>query len=343
MKEKIHLISTQDTKVLVDNIFFIMKKDLSEGLISIENVVYDEFANGETRVNLNQSVRGKHVYVIWDVNANGETGDCCVKYNDRLIQLLLILQCAKNHGAKTVNIIPTCFPYSRQDKPVQWWLKERVSREPSSAQFMVDIFQDLLNTNYCITIDVHNPAVINNSRKTNFVNLYTGWFLQKIILNLWKQDIVISPMDEWWLKKIASISKDLWLNYLTVLKKRDYSKINSVDEIFVHGDVKWKDIIIHDDILDTGGSLIKLIEKIYKSGPKSINVSITHGLFNKDSSKKLEILHNQWKFEKIFVTNTVFRKEYPSFVEIIDSAPIFAETIKNIFMWGSINYNFGVK
>ncbi|MEI6672591.1 MAG: hypothetical protein WCL02_04555 [bacterium] len=52
-------------------------------------------------------------------------------------------------------------------------MKERVSREPSSAQFMIDIFQDLLTTNYCITIDIHNPAVINNSKKTNFVNLYT--------------------------------------------------------------------------------------------------------------------------------------------------------------------------
>jgi phosphoribosylpyrophosphate synthetase len=75
-------------------------------------------------------------------------------------------------------------------------LKERVSREPSSAQFMIDIFQDLLTTDYCITIDIHNPAVINNSRKTNFVNLYTGWFVQQVITKSKKDNVVLSPMDE---------------------------------------------------------------------------------------------------------------------------------------------------
>lgn len=149
-------------------------------------------------------------------------------------------------------------------------------------------------------------------------------------------------MDEWGLKKVSSISKDIGLDYLTVLKKRDYSNPNTVDEMFVHGDVQWKNIIIHDDILDTWGSLIKLIEELNKRNPQSINVTITHGMFNKDSVAKLTKLYDEGKFENIYITNTIYREIYPPFVKIIDVAPIFADAIKNIFMWWSINYNFGV-
>ncbi len=343
MKEKLHIISTQDTKHLVDSILAILHTDLQDiDNITYECVEYKEFANGETKIVLEHSVRGKHVYVIWDVNGDKHIGDYTIKYNDRFIQIMLLLQCAKNHWAKTINVLPTCFPYARQDKPIQWWLKERVSREPSSAQLIVDIFQDLLHTDYCVTIDVHNPAIINNSRKTNFVNLYTWRFVQQVINDLKKDNIVISPMDEWWLKKISSISKDLELDYLTVLKKRDYSKPNMVEEIFVHGNVTEKNIIIHDDILDTWGSLIKLIEELYKKIPQSINIAITHGMFNRDAISKLTTLYKDKKFETIYVTNTIYRENYPEFVKIIDVAPIFADAIKKIFIWWSINYNYWV-
>jgi len=66
--------------------------------------------------------------------------------------------------------------------------------------------------------------------------------------------------------------------------------------------------------------------------PQSINVSITHGLFNNDAVAKLTKLHDEKKFENIYITNTVCRETYPKFVKIIDVAPIFANAIKQIFM-----------
>jgi len=284
------------------------------------------------------------VYIVADVNGRASVDNYRISYNDRLIQMLLLANNAKKFKAKTINLIPTCFPYSRQDKPTQWGLKERVSREPSSAQFLTDIIQNYLWTDYCITMDIHNPAVINNSNQTNFVNLYTWWMVQHVANILKKQgkDIVISPMDEWWLKKISSISKDLRLPYITVIKWRE--KVNEVDKISVYGDVKDKDILIHDDILDTWGSLIKLIEKLHELGARSVNVSITHGMFNNDAIKKLTDLHEKWLFEKIYVTNPVCRELsfYPDFVEVIDASKNFADPIKSNFLGQGINYNFWV-
>jgi phosphoribosylpyrophosphate synthetase len=77
---------------------------------------------------------------------------------------------------------------------------------------------------------------------------------------------------------------------------------------------------------------VKLVEALHAMGPQSINLTVTHGMFNKDAITKLIKLHDEGKFEYIYVTNTVCREHYPAFVKVIDVAPIFADTIKKIFM-----------
>ncbi|MEI8008603.1 MAG: hypothetical protein WCI00_04250 [bacterium] len=78
--------------------------------------------------------------------------------------------------------------------------------------------------------------------------------------------------------------------------------------------------------------MIKLIEELYKKIPQSINIAITHGMFNRDAISKLTTLYKDKKFETIYVTNTIYRENYPEFVKIIDVAPIFADAIKKIFI-----------
>ncbi|HMS91380.1 MAG TPA: ribose-phosphate diphosphokinase [Candidatus Absconditabacterales bacterium] len=346
-KEKIHLIGTQDTMGLVASMQAYLVNALGSDVVSSETSLYKESSLGITEIDLKNSFAGKHVYVVGDVNGKKNVDHFTISYNDRLVQLFLLLKYARDYAAKTVNVIPTCFPYSRQDKPTQGGLKERVVREPSSAQFMIDILQDTFGVDYCLTMDIHNPAVINNSIETNFVNLYTGWMIQHvsdILKKEGKNDLIIAPMDEGGLKKVSSIAKDLQFNYLTVIKTRDYSKINSVDEIFVHGDVQGKNILIHDDILDTGGSLIKLVQKLHELGARSVNIAITHGMFNNDALDKLQLLYEQGLFEHIYVSNTVYRDIdlYPDFIKVVDASINFADPIKSIYSGESINYNYGV-
>ena len=95
-------------------------------------------------------------------------------------------------------------------------------------------------------------------------------------------------------------------------------------------------------MLDTGGSLVKLIEELHKCGARSINVVITHGMFNKDAISKLKVLHDAEYFENIYISNTVYRDKevYPDFVKIIDAAKNFTDPIKSIYLGESINYNY---
>lgn len=346
-QQQLHLIGTQDTADFVASAYEYLATNLWYGAVSSEISTYKESSQGITQVDLSSPVQNKHVYVIGDVNWSKMVEWFDVGYNDRLMQMILAAHNADKYNAKTVNFVPLCFPYSRQDKPTQWGMKERVSREPSSAQFMVDIIQNFLWVDNCLTMDIHNPAVINNSSETKFVNLYTGWMIQQVAHILeqeWKDALKLSAMDEWGLNKLRSISKDLQLDHLIVLKTRNYSQINTVDAIFAHGDVKGKDILIHDDMLDTGGSLVKLIEALHALGARSINVVITHWMFNGDAILKLKKLHDIPLFENIYISNTVYRDKefYPDFVKVIDASKNFADPIKSIYLGQSINYNYWV-
>ena len=348
-KEKIHLIGTQDTQWITESIKQYLSSALWDDIITSEISYYKESDIGITEIDLKESFVDKHVYVIGDVNGKKcVEGVNTITYNDRLMQQFLLLKHAREYKATTINFIPTCFPYSREDKPSQWGLRERVKRQPSLAQYMIAMIEHF-GVDYCITMDIHNPAVINSSAHTKFVNLYTWRAIQHVLdlLNLPDKDsAALAPMDEGWGKKVAAIAKDLNIQNLTVIKTRNELKINTVDEISVFWDVQWKDILIHDDILDTWWSLLKLIEKLYALGARSINVVITHGMFNTDKDgieaiAKLQALYDQKKFGKIYITNTIYRDKefYPDWVEIIDAAPNFADPIWSIYSRKKINYN----
>jgi ribose-phosphate pyrophosphokinase len=366
-KYPLHIIWTDETKILSEKIVSKLNKNLSIDIpkwilnvieknmmqinkslnceiitinwafeVSKEIIGYDKFANEETKIVFNESVRGKHVYLVCDVN--WKINSSKTTFNDKLQQAQLILHTAKKHGAKTINVIFTCFPYSRQDKPTQAWLKDRAKREASSTQFVVEILE-MLWIDYCITIDIHNTATTNAFKQTNFVNLYTWWFVQEVINKINKSDIVLSWTDEWCIKKTEAICKDLKLKNIVVLKTRDYSQKSVVTESRIFWDIEWKNVVIHDDILDTWWSLVSLIEEMKKKNPTSINIAITHWRFNDNAIEKLTKIHDEWMFENIYVTNTVYRENLPDFVKVVDASNIFANTITSIFQWESINYN----
>jgi len=334
--EKIHLIATQDTAKVVESIQQYLVNTLWPDVVSSEISLYKESSLWVTEVNFQWPVEGKHVYVIADVNGKKKVeGISTIKYNDRLVQWLLLLERARAYWAETLNTILGCFPYSRLDKPTQSWLKERTEMEPAAVYFMASIMKNL-GVKYCVTMDIHNPAMAYD----NFVNLHTGWLVEKVIDILQKESIVDCPMDEWWLKKIRAISADLGIPHLTVIKARNHTENGVIDDLSVYGDVKDKDILVHDDILDTWWSLEKLIIKLHAMGARSINIAITHGMFNKDAISRLITIRHL--FEKIYVTNTIYRDSdfYPDFVEVVDASDNFADVIDAIYKRRPITYNY---
>jgi len=328
----LHLIWTDITAPIVESIVAYIEHTW-DTQPSVEIVTYERFANNETRVYLKNSVRGKHVYVIVDVMS--KVWDASL--NDRYMQAKLLVQTAKNHGAESVNIILPAYPYARQDKPVHAWLKQRIHREPASTQLVAQELQNLW-VEYCITLDIHNPSTAMAFTSTKFVDLYTWRFVQEAISRMDRWDnVVLSGADQWWDKKISAIARDLHIEYIISLKKR--AVVNEVNQLHIYGDVEGKDILVHDDMLDTWWTLCRLLQSMKDAGPKSINVAIAHGMCNGPAFERLQFLHDASVFEKLYITNSVYHSSLPDFVEVIDIAPLLANTILSIYENKSIAYN----
>ena len=353
--EKLHIIWTQDTEWLVMGMVSILKKNLTElgydiaKVLSYEINTYNEFADEETTIwELESSVRWKHVWVVIDVNGKKIVRDknlhpIIMKYNDRLVQALFLGNAAEVHWWKTLNYISTSLFYGREDKFPDGGLKETTKRSSTSAHFFLDVVLDQLAPDYYVTMDVHNKAVFKGNKVTKCVNLHTWRAVQRAIQDINKHNILLSGMDQWWDKKIEAISEDLWLDYINVIKRRSKKENNKVEEIIIVGDTTGRDVLIHDDILDTGGSFVALVEKMRAEWkPNSVNAVITAGLFNGTAIEKLIKLHEKWMIDTIYVTNSVYRETYPSFVKIFDAAPNYAEVIEAAFTNRSINFNMWV-
>ena len=315
-------------------------------ILSYEINTYNEFADEETTIwELKHSVYGKHVRIVIDVNGNksviGKKGNPLhVKYNDRLVQWLFLGNAARVHGWKTVNYISTGMPYGREDKFPDAGLKETAKRSSASAHFFLDIVKQLLAPDYYVTMDAHNPAIFKWNENTKCVNLYTWWAVQKAVQLIGRPNVLLAPTDQWGDKKVEAISHDLWLDYINVIKRRSKKENNVVDDIIVVGDITGRDILIHDDILDTGGTFEILVRKLWELGkPKSISAVITAWLFNSWAIEKLTTLHNEWLMTTLYITNAVYRESYPDFVVVLDAAPNFAEVIEAAFVGRSINFN----
>lgn len=299
------------------------------------------FTDGAPDMKIEESIRGKHVYVITDPNSNDANGAGIVSsINDRYMYARALSKTAKDFWAKTINQIFTTFPYARDDKNDDVGNNKHTKRKPNLANLAV---QDIINDNndYCITLDLHNPATFNRSAPTKFVNLSIGWLFQEIIdqEKIEKENMIISWCDEWSLKKIRAVAKWFDVPIVITLKEKDYDQAQQVDVIKVYGDIENKDVVLYDDLLDTGGTLVKTIEAVAAKKPRSINVLISHWLFNGDALDKLDKAYKKWLFNKLFITNTVKRKNLPDYIQVIDTSTIFARTIESIVTEEGINYN----
>ncbi len=347
----LHLVATPDTEKLaravqtqIQAILDLARKNGSD-IARNETVTldvmpdYESFECWESISTLNESVRGKHVYLFSDPSGDYESTDGIVRKNDldkKLLHDLLLLGSIRDNGARTVNLVQSCIPYARQDKTTPE--KRQSASIDIIGQWIADMTQ---RDGYCINIDIHNPASKSAFKWTNFINLYTGWFVEEAInrSRLTRNNLTLSWADQWWAKTTAAIAKTLELKHINVIKDRDYSIPNSVDQIDVYGDVEWRDIVIHDDMLDTWGTMEKLIEEIILLKPKSITIAITHGMLNGKAIERLSGIKDKYPdiIKKIFISDSINKQDLPDFIEVIGLKNILANTITGIYKWLWVN------
>ena len=286
--------------------------------IKIADALITTFADGEVRVQLNESVRGNEVYIISSLSN---------PVNHNIMELLLIIDAVRRSSAKEITAVIPYYAYGRQDR-------QDKPRTPVSAKVIATLLESM-GVNRVITVDLHSPQIqgffnIPVEHLTAIPVLYEH-IRKNVVLN---DPVVVSP-DAGGVKRARDLANKLGCGIAVILKRRP--EPNKAEVMDVVGELEGKDAIIVDDIIDTAGTLVAAANLLINKGAKRIIACATHGIF---SGPAVERLMNS-PIERVIVTNTlpVYEKQF-SKLEIVSIAPLIAEAIKRVHEGSSVSSLF---
>lgn len=339
--ENLMLVSTPDTQAKVGQI----KQELSELLwYTPEHLThgYDQFADTSCNIELADSVRGKNVFVYADCFSDGWQWNLPSKY----MMYRWILNAATKNGASQTNIIFPCYPYARSDRQDDSGLDAHSKRVAVMAPM---VLQDMIGhgVDNLITLDIHNPVVLSghSDAKLKTINLSYAWMVEYVIQQKSCQNIELWSTDLWWTKKIWKLAKQLSLNSYIAYKERDNTQPNSVKQVFVEkafAELSGRDVVVYDDMIDTGGTICEVVNRLHEYNPKSITIVSPHGMFHGRALEKLWSYVEQWIIESVVVSDSITRSHLPEWITVLPTHKLFANTIASILQWESIDHNAAV-
>jgi len=300
MLENVALISGSSHPALAKQISEILNIPLTDTLVT-------RFSDGEIRVQINESVREKRVFVIQSL---------CNPTNDNIMELLLLIDAAKRASAKEVNAVIPYYAYARQDRKDQ-------PRVPISAKVLANLLQSV-GTDRVVVVDLHAEQIQGffdiPVEHISALPLFAD-YLKK--LNL--QDLVIVSPDAGGAKRANKLAKKLGAELAIIYKMRP--RPNAVEVFDVIGNVEGKNCIIVDDIVDTAGTLVAAADMLLQKGAKSVRACITHGVLSGPAVERL----NNSKLEELVITDTIPTDDKPITIKkVLSIAPITAEVIRRV-------------
>lgn len=252
------------------------------------------FKDGELFIELEEPVRGDDVMVI---------GSICEPVNENLVKFLICIDTLKRSSAKSINLIIPYLGYSRQDRKTKPW-------QPISAKLIADLLQTAGATRLT-TCDLHARQI------EGFYDIQIDNIpIQLILGNRWNKmtrnypefntdDYVVVSPDHGGVTRAREFMLQSGIKNLVIINKIR-EKANKVESMQVLGDAKGKSAIIIDDLVDTGGTLIRASTELKKQGAKAVYIYCTHGVLSADAIEKLSACE---AIDKLFITNTIDKSD----------------------------------
>lgn len=273
------------------------------------------FADGEFEPCYEETIRGSHVFIVQSTFPPA----------DNLLELLLMIDAAKRASAyKIIACIPY-FGYARQDRKD----KPRVS---IGAKLMADLLS-ASGVDRVITMDLHADQIqgfFNVPVDHLFASALFIPFIQKMGL----RDIVIASPDVGGSKRANTYAKMLGVEMVICHKSR--AKANVVNNMTLIGDVRDKDVIIVDDLIDTAGTITKAAGLMIKEGANSVRAFAAHGLLSGPAYERIE----ESALQEVYFTNSIPPKKESNKIKYISLAEAFGEAIKRVHNNESISSLF---
>ena len=277
-----------------------------------------QFSDGEVYVQLNENVRGADVFVVQPTSP---------PVDHHLMELLIMIDSLRRASAHRITAVIPYFGYARQDRKVQ-------PRGPISAKLVADLIA-ISGANRVLTMDLH-AGQIQGFFNIPVDHLYAAPVLLRYFQEQECHEAVVVAPDAGGVERARAFAKRLGTSLAFIDKRREGP--NDAKVMHIVGDVKDRDVIIVDDIIDTAGTIAQSVEALRKEGARRIYASCTHPVL---SGPAIERIENS-ALEEMVVTNTIPLDERRSSkkLSVLSVAPLLGEAIDRIHRETSVSSLF---
>ncbi|HEX3036051.1 MAG TPA: ribose-phosphate pyrophosphokinase [Thermodesulfobacteriota bacterium] len=279
-----------------------------------------KFSDGELFVEIAESVRGSHVFIIQST---------CPPVNEHIMELLVMTDALKRASARAITAVVPYYGYARQDRKVQ-------PRAPITAKLIADIFVKA-GIGRVVTVDLH-AGQIQGFFDVPVDHLYASPIFINYLRDKFGRDemVIVSP-DAGGMERARAYAKSLDVGLAMTDKRRPGPNVAEI--MHVIGNVKGKTAVIVDDLVDTAGTAVQAARAIVEKGAKRVVLCCTHGVLSGTAVEKIE----NSVLEEVLITDTIPPKEETkncSKINVLSIADLLGEAIKRIATGESISTLF---
>ncbi len=308
MHHKVKLFSGSASRYLAEGIAQKYGQDL--GKVSLLR-----FSDGEFQTSFEETVRGTDVFIIQST----------FPPTDNLFELLMMIDAAKRASANRIIAVMPYFGFARQDRKDQ-------PRVAIGAKMVANLLSAAGATRI-ITMDLHADQ-IQGFFDFPVDHLYASSIFLPYIQELNLPNLTMAAPDMGGAKRANAYAKYLKSDVVICYKQR--AKANVIESMTVIGEVEGRDIVLVDDLIDTGGTLTKAADMMMDRGAKSVRAFCTHAVLSGKAYENIE----KSKITELVVTDTIPLKQESSKIKVLSVADLFAKVLHSVHNYESISSNF---
>lgn len=310
---------TSKLKIFTGNAHPALAQEICDYIgVPLGKAVCGRFNNGEIQVMVNESVRGKDVFIIQPTGA---------PVNDNLMELLIMVDAMKRASARHITVIVPYYGYARQDRKTR-------GREPISAKLVADLMSTAGVTRV-VTMDLH-AGQIQGFFDVPVDHLMSTSILAKYIKSMKLENLTIVSPDLGGVTRARELADRLGAPIAIIEKRRPEPGVAKVMNII--GTVKDRSCVLVDDIVDTAGSLCEGAKALDKAGAMGVYAAVCHPVLTDPATERVK----NSCLKQLIVTNSLPIEDYKkqTKLKVLSVAPLLGEAIMRIFHDASVSFLF---